>query len=76
MNKPIDNYVVFDSPEDYPGLFVVRRFVVTQGKIDPDEDPYMLGSDYYLIEREMAIKGLFRIPRSQEDPPSLMETWV
>jgi hypothetical protein len=67
-------WVIYDSPDDYPGVFVVRRQcairdeVLAEGRI--------IGTAKSLDEaRALVPSTLFRMPRLLGDSPSIVEAW-
>lgn len=67
----LDIWTVYDSPKDLRGWFVARRFtldgptpdVITTRTVDEVRD----------VMRRM---GLTCIPRSPEDDPVIVESWI
>lgn len=70
----MDAYTIYFSPDDKPGAFVVRRFLLANGASTPTADVRVCGS---LEEaREAVPGGLICFARSPEDQPSVVETWL
>lgn len=63
-------WTVYDSPEDYPGLYVARRFELDK----PTSD--VLVSNSLDVLRALLPPFLHRIPRSAGDVPCIVETWI
>jgi len=64
-------WVIYKSPSDYPGSWVVREHDVPGG---PRQDCDVCTS---LNEaRKLVPFGLIRIDRFPSDPPQLVETWM
>lgn len=64
-------FAIYESPRDYPGRYVVRRWVGTVA--DPEPRAVALT----LAEARKAIpSGLFYLPRLRGDDPCIKETWI
>lgn len=72
-----DNYLVlwtvYDSPSDYPGQFVARKWLVKQEPIATDE--LVTGSTLQSV-RDQLPGGLHCMPRSLGDDAKIVETWL
>lgn len=70
-------WVIYDSPLDYPGRFVLRGQDVLRGSEEP-----VLHADCVLAEdletlRDILIRrGLYCIRRHPADERNIVETWV
>lgn len=65
--------MIYDSPSDYPGVFVVRRWDVG--------DSQMLPMDHTVHEtlfdaRAALPVGLVCVDRAETDDPCIVETWL
>jgi hypothetical protein len=67
---PLEMFVVYDHPRDYPGHFVVRRW--TGGK--PTSDFAIADS----LEKARAVvpTGLYRLPHQPGEDDVIVETWI
>lgn len=68
-------FTIYNSPKDYPGKFVVRRWWIGDG---PDPQPT---GDFVLADsldeaREFVPPGLVCFMRSETDDPVIVETWL
>lgn len=66
---------VYDHPSDFPFHFVVRAWYVSKdGTAHPDESCWL----YQTIEdvREAIPHWMICMPRSENDDPAILETWV
>lgn len=64
------NFVIYDSPTDFPGRFVVRLF-------DGNRPTRLIAVKNSLKEARQAIPGIFiPISRSKNDEPAIVETWL
>lgn len=62
-------WVIYDSPTDFPGKFVTRRFDL----YSPSDEVYIEDS---LDEiRKRIPPGLYRLPRQPLDEEIIVETW-
>ena len=66
----IDVWIVFDSPTDFPGFYVARRFKMNQ----PTSDVLTAATLEDL--RALLPPGLIRLDRTEHDQPHLVEVWV
>lgn len=77
LNLDMDHLIVwtiYDNPLDYPGKVVVRAFTITPGEAVPS-------GTYHICEsieqaRRLIPEGLTRMPRSEEDHPSVVESYL
>ena len=69
-------YTIFDRPDDHPGYFVVRRFIIEPGATRPTPDFWLaltLEDARRLVPDDV---GLACFPRADGDPPAVVETWL
>ncbi|MGE8063922.1 hypothetical protein [Pseudomonas sp. NPDC089569] len=66
-------WTVNDKPIDYPTQFIACRWLATLSPT-PTRD-ILVADDLYSI-RKMLPPGLFCIPSSPLDGPSIVETWI
>lgn len=66
----LELWVVFDSPRDFPGQFVSRKWILNQPTNEVLQDTTLSGL------RSQLPKGLFRLDRSPHDDATVVETWV
>ena len=63
-------FVIFDSPEDFPGKFVVRLF-------DGTKPMRLIALKRSLEAARKTIPEVFiPVPRSETDHPKIVETWL
>lgn len=77
MEDPLRIWTLYDHPKDYPQGYVVRQWVVTAKGEQPTAT--IIQSDAVdKIEAFMAecYPGLTWIPRSENDDPVIMGTWL
>jgi hypothetical protein len=67
-------YTVYNSPDDCPGLFVVRRFIVGLGPA-PVNNGEARKAKTLEEARALIPPGLMCFPRDESDVPSVVETW-
>lgn len=71
MTEELAIYVVYCSPSDYPGKYVVRRWVGERA------DPRPLAvTDDLDAAREALPDGLICLPRRTDDDWTIVETWL
>jgi hypothetical protein len=66
----LDVWIVYDSPSDFPGKFVARRFQVKT------PTPDVLVADTLEGLRKLLPQGLVRLERTPHDQPHIVEVWV
>lgn len=67
-------WTVYNSPEDYPGLFVVRKWLVTEGVETPTAEVFF--ADTLGAVRTLIPPGLVLVPRAELDDPVIVESWL
>lgn len=71
--REIFQYVIYDSPKDYPGKWVARRWTIRHGQI-------IAGPAYICDSLEAAREHvpfeLFNIGRQPDDEPTIKEVWT
>ena len=67
---PLELFVVYDHPRDYPGHFVVRRWLGDQ----PTED--FAVADTIEAARAEVPMGLHRMPPQPGEDAVIVETWI
>lgn len=70
VREPFYLWTIFDSPQDFPGLFVARRF-----NYDRPTDEIRLATSLDTI-RAAIPEGLYRLERNPLDDRSIVESWV
>jgi hypothetical protein len=80
MTKPdwiMQQFVVYNSPDDYPGKYVLRRWWVKQGEPEPVSDPAPVIVATSLSDVRAAVPfGLYCVPRAPNDEPCVHEVWL
>ena len=72
--RHLNQWVIYDHPKDYPDNFVVRRWEVSPGRCQPTED---VSLHVTLEESRKSIPNwTYRIPRFEEDDPTIVEVWL
>ena len=73
---PLPMWVIYKSPVDYPGQFVVRRFVLQEsGEAVPDAEPLTVVSTLD-VARSSIRPSCFNLGRMDGDEPQIAEVWV
>lgn len=69
----LEMFVIYDSPTDFPGRFVVRPWAAgREGTVYGDA---MVAATLEEA-RELVPAGLHRVTRSPGDDPVIVETWI
>lgn len=67
-------FTVYENPKDYPGKFVIRRWI----GMDPDREPVAVGDTLAEVRAKLKELNPFlvRLERDQFDDPVILETWI
>ena len=71
---PLELFVIYDHPKDYPGHFVVRRWFGTRWATIATDDFAL--TDTIESARAEVPEGLVRIPHQTGEDPVIVETWI
>jgi hypothetical protein len=74
MTASLTIFTVYENPTDYPGLIVVRGFLIGSEGAEPLAECELFGS----LEEARSVLGgrrLFQLARHPEDDPTIVETW-
>ena len=71
----LELFVVYDSPSDFPGKFVVRRHFVTSSGLEFAEVTQRVRESLEEARAEIP-KGRKNIGRHEKDDPAICEVWV
>lgn len=63
-------WTVYDSPTDFPGCFVARKWLLDQPTHEFLQDATLEGL------RAKLPKGLTPLQRSSQDDPKIVESWI
>jgi hypothetical protein len=75
----VDNlaiWTIYDSPRDYPGLFVARLFLICKGELEPVGTGKVFLAETLEGVRNQLPPGLYRMPRDPSDEPAIVESWL
>lgn len=72
-----EHYVVYHNPKDYPGKWVVRKWLVCQGEKEPlpDHIPVVVADSKTTALGKIPM-GMHCIPRFPDDDPCVVEVWL
>jgi hypothetical protein len=75
MEKPkLKIWTIYFSPADFPGQWIAREFILDQ----PTKNIF-LGPSVVSLRNSLlnySDHELYRIPRSENDHPSVIESWI
>lgn len=71
MKKTLEIWTIYNKPKDFPDRFVARKFYNDQ----PTQD-VIVSEDLENLRAGLREKGLTLIPRSEFDPPVIVESWL
>lgn len=66
-------WIIYESPEDFPGLFVAREW--WQVGAEPYASDNIFTATTLQGVRDQIPQGLYRMPRHPEDVPHVVESW-
>lgn len=69
-------WVVYDSPRDYPGKYVARRWMTGPYPDGLPTDEVIVSDDLEDIRDELSSRGLVCLERYPGDEPQIVECWV
>lgn len=67
-------YTVYKDPTDYPGKFVIRRFIISRKHVEP--------ANLICVEDDLETAlaklppGLTKVDRLEDDDPKILEIWM
>lgn len=68
-------YVIYGpDTSDHPGVYVVRRWTIEDGRMRPDAEPIGLADDL-AAARRLVPSGHHRLPHGTGDGSTIVETW-
>lgn len=67
-------WTIYNRPLDHPDGFIARLHEVAKGKNGPTDKT--VAGDLHLIRRVLYRAGLTRMPRSPDDEPQIVESWL
>ncbi len=76
MSDALCLYVIYDSPLDYPGKHVLRRWTVIPMELAPDPEPLAVVDTLEEARTALPVDGLVNIGRYLEDEPQIVEVWI
>jgi hypothetical protein len=68
-------WTVYDSPSDFPGLYVARRFEM-DGEGQPVAMEKCSSADLGVVRDALRGAGLTRIGREPDDDAKIVESWL
>jgi len=70
-------WTLYCSPLDYPSMYVLRRFAIEAGSLEPRATADVITApEPEQLRSLMRERGLFCLTRSPGDHPSVVETWL
>ena len=73
----IEIFTIYDKPSDFPESVIIRRWVLSLGKLKPDQEPFAITDKLESAREELAKRrpGLVGLGRNQYDDPVILESW-
>ena len=76
LRRSLRTYVIYDSPRDFPGLFVLRVwYTLADGRLFVNRDPTALRPTLEAVRRFLP-RGVVRLGRQGGDDPAISEVWI
>jgi hypothetical protein len=76
MTRPLLSvWAIYDHPRDIPDKYVARRHDVFRNAPSRPSDEYVTADSLEEVRLRIP-QGLYRMPRSAEDDPKIMEIWM
>lgn len=78
MTDDLHQWVVYDNPLDFPGMYVAREWLIgpaglRASEVTPYVDPYLENVRRFILT---VAPGSVCLMRSEEDDPTIVETWT
>lgn len=75
--QPLVMYTIYNNPEDFPGLFVCRRWFLFKDGAGPRAEiaPFAVSEDLEGLRQELPPR-LHCLARNDGDDPVIVETWL
>jgi hypothetical protein len=71
----LSQWVIYDHPSDFPDCFVIRRWVIeATGPVKTAD--ILWSTSLETLRDEMQRRGLYCLPRFEEDDPKIVEVWM
>jgi len=67
-------WTIYENPKDYPGLFVARKFLISNGKSNATR--HVLTHTTLIGIRALIPPYLYCIGRELNDDPCIIESWL
>jgi hypothetical protein len=68
-------YTIYESPKDYPGMYVVRRYFVDARGPVADVKPLVVTKDLEKARGALPV-GVYPLGRQPDDDPVILESWI
>lgn len=73
--RQLELWTIYESPRDFPGVFVARKFVCGRYGAVPTDEHYMAETLEAVREKLPAtVSACF--PREENDSAAIVETWI
>jgi hypothetical protein len=70
-------WVIYFSPLDYPGKYVLRGQDVVPGQAGPvNQSGWLVRDTLEEARAPLRQRGLYRMNRYPDDDPTIVETWI
>lgn len=69
-------WVVYESPADYPGKFVARRWIIDRARGPVMTPTLHVAASLPEVRLPLIERGLHCMPRFLDDLPHILEVWI
>lgn len=69
-------WAIYEHPDDAPRHYVVRRWDIVRGLVEPRPHLEPSLADSLTAARAIIPRGLTRVGRSPDDDPTIVEVWL
>lgn len=71
----LEMYVIYDHPKDFPVNFVVRCWIVDEGKVKAKKRAHAIVESLKEARKSIPF-GFIPIMRDSDDDPTIVEVWL
>ncbi|MDH3379020.1 MAG: hypothetical protein OEQ39_19015 [Gammaproteobacteria bacterium] len=72
----LELWTIYKDPSDYPGRYLVRRFVSVKGFLVVDDEPLAVVEDLAAARLALPPYATHNFGRMVDDQPHIVETWA
>ena len=76
MSDKLEIWTVYDHPDDFPDLFVARKYEIERGGKPVATDAVMKATSLKDLRMILETWQLVPVPRQENDDPKIVESWM